>query len=325
MPKVRRNDPCPCGSGKKYKNCCMRRDQINESRERNLSELEAALLNGLFEYAQAVRFASDLSQAFTFYWGGAFELASAKVLSGEDIRRMFEWFFVSYRTQSDGRRIIDFFLEEKGPELIPEAREILEAWAQAIPGVFRVLSTEGEEVSAYDCLRQEELTIHSPWAAQNARPGELLVGYLYDQAGEKHLMMMALLLPGEYEPGLVEFVTNAYNLYRDEHPQASWDEFLRENAHIFNAYLLSPKAEALRSLIGPGTRYDDPAIARDKLRAWAREKAQAEQRQVGREPARPREQRTAAGIILPGAAEPATPSQKEDPSRPTILIPGRDL
>jgi preprotein translocase subunit SecA len=24
-PRVKRNDPCPCGSGKKYKNCCMRR------------------------------------------------------------------------------------------------------------------------------------------------------------------------------------------------------------------------------------------------------------------------------------------------------------
>jgi preprotein translocase subunit SecA len=26
-PKVGRNDPCPCGSGKKYKNCCMRKEQ----------------------------------------------------------------------------------------------------------------------------------------------------------------------------------------------------------------------------------------------------------------------------------------------------------
>jgi uncharacterized protein len=24
-PKVGRNDPCPCGSGKKYKKCCGRR------------------------------------------------------------------------------------------------------------------------------------------------------------------------------------------------------------------------------------------------------------------------------------------------------------
>lgn len=25
--KVGRNDPCPCGSGKKYKNCCLQKDQ----------------------------------------------------------------------------------------------------------------------------------------------------------------------------------------------------------------------------------------------------------------------------------------------------------
>ena len=29
-PKVGRNDPCPCGSGKKYKNCCMKKDQEME-------------------------------------------------------------------------------------------------------------------------------------------------------------------------------------------------------------------------------------------------------------------------------------------------------
>jgi len=25
--RVGRNDPCPCGSGKKYKHCCMRKDR----------------------------------------------------------------------------------------------------------------------------------------------------------------------------------------------------------------------------------------------------------------------------------------------------------
>lgn len=27
MSKVARNDPCPCGSGKKYKKCCMKKDE----------------------------------------------------------------------------------------------------------------------------------------------------------------------------------------------------------------------------------------------------------------------------------------------------------
>lgn len=30
MPKIGRNDPCPCGSGKKYKHCCMAKEQAAE-------------------------------------------------------------------------------------------------------------------------------------------------------------------------------------------------------------------------------------------------------------------------------------------------------
>ena len=28
--KVGRNEPCPCGSGEKYKNCCLRKDQAGK-------------------------------------------------------------------------------------------------------------------------------------------------------------------------------------------------------------------------------------------------------------------------------------------------------
>ena len=30
MPKIGRNDPCPCGSGKKYKHCCLEKDRAAE-------------------------------------------------------------------------------------------------------------------------------------------------------------------------------------------------------------------------------------------------------------------------------------------------------
>jgi len=34
MAKIGRNDPCACGSGKKYKKCCMARDQAATLAER---------------------------------------------------------------------------------------------------------------------------------------------------------------------------------------------------------------------------------------------------------------------------------------------------
>jgi hypothetical protein len=33
-----RNDPCPCGSGKKYKKCCLRKDQEAARAEREEAE-----------------------------------------------------------------------------------------------------------------------------------------------------------------------------------------------------------------------------------------------------------------------------------------------
>jgi len=39
MMKLGRNDPCPCGSGKKYKRCCYGKD-TEVARAKNASELE---------------------------------------------------------------------------------------------------------------------------------------------------------------------------------------------------------------------------------------------------------------------------------------------
>jgi len=34
MPKIGRNDPCPCGSGQKYKRCCMGKDEATMQAKR---------------------------------------------------------------------------------------------------------------------------------------------------------------------------------------------------------------------------------------------------------------------------------------------------
>jgi tetratricopeptide (TPR) repeat protein len=51
MAKIGRNDPCPCGSGQKYKRCCLPRDQAADAararaREREQAAVAAAILAG---------------------------------------------------------------------------------------------------------------------------------------------------------------------------------------------------------------------------------------------------------------------------------------
>lgn len=43
MADVGRNEPCPCGSGKKFKRCCLRKEAEEGARARELEDREVAL------------------------------------------------------------------------------------------------------------------------------------------------------------------------------------------------------------------------------------------------------------------------------------------
>lgn len=66
---VGRNDPCPCGSGKKYKKCCgaampdLGPNPAERGRTRILGELVA--------FATGRQFDDEFRRAADIYWGGA--------------------------------------------------------------------------------------------------------------------------------------------------------------------------------------------------------------------------------------------------------------
>jgi tetratricopeptide (TPR) repeat protein len=75
--KVGRNEPCPCGSGKKYKRCCLKKHEAAEhtndtalkakqkEQERLIKRIEKAFgLLGSGQYDEAIRFASKLIQQY---------------------------------------------------------------------------------------------------------------------------------------------------------------------------------------------------------------------------------------------------------------------
>src|SRR5882724_6711751 len=51
MKKVGRNDPCPCGSGKKYKTCCLDSASAPDFQYRRFRQTHAALIPKLTQFA----------------------------------------------------------------------------------------------------------------------------------------------------------------------------------------------------------------------------------------------------------------------------------
>lgn len=44
MQDVGRNDPCPCGSGKKFKQCCMKQTSSSSAPQRQLKKISAKII-----------------------------------------------------------------------------------------------------------------------------------------------------------------------------------------------------------------------------------------------------------------------------------------
>src|SRR5512140_3848860 len=118
MAKVGRNDPCRCGSGKKYKNCHMREDESATSS----TLVSNNLIERIHEYALDPEFRSDFEKAFESYTGRKLQRSDeddAEEMTEFD--RAIDYFVHDYRL-ADGRRMIERFLAEHGKDLLPDQR-----------------------------------------------------------------------------------------------------------------------------------------------------------------------------------------------------------
>jgi hypothetical protein len=309
----------------------MRKDRLETARASSVRGEEGALYASLAQFVVQPRYAVALAEGISMFWRGQYAQEAGSAIDAEGVRRMVEWFVIDYRYGPDRKRLIDLFIETEAPRFVESLQNLTQAWADSRMGAFRYVARKDDErLTVLDPLAGIQETLRSRLLAQNAYPGDLLVGRVYELGGERWLTPATLVLPHDFEQPVIEYVRNAQSLYYDEHPGATPEHFLSTNGHIFNAFLLSERAESLRGLIGPGTRFLDPAITRDKMRVITREERR---KQAGREVATMSDlqpqastRRSTGGIVLLGAEAPQPetgPGDAPQP-RPTILIPGRD-
>jgi len=125
MTKTGRNDPCPCGSGKKYKHCCLRND-------------EAAASAALAELA-AVRTAQDAHHSHHSHVGCDFCDHEEDELT------------------RDSNAVIDLIKAGKLDQAEAAARELLVRYPEVHDGYDRlgmVYEARGDHKQAADCYRQ---------------------------------------------------------------------------------------------------------------------------------------------------------------------------
>src|SRR6266536_4250555 len=107
MPKIGRNDPCPCGSGKKYKQCHLPIEEAAAAEQLRLRRSVDILLPKIINAAQAQ--VGAIPAAFDRFWDSKYtpeQLEELDDLEGRGGERFLTWFAFDYPLD-DGRTLVE--------------------------------------------------------------------------------------------------------------------------------------------------------------------------------------------------------------------------
>ena len=308
-PKPGRNDPCPCGSGKKYKNCCLASDHAQQLRSTSWRNEDQETLDKLLAFAQSPVFAAQISVAFNLFWNGTYGLPALRLIDQGESARFLDWYMFDYRLEGGTRRIIDLFADEADARLPAIERERIVAWRNSHLSLYRVASlVDRSTFRVDDLLLNETIEVMDTGFGRLGLVGDVIVGRVLRSSSPPHLSWASVLLPAEMADPLVTFVKEGYSQYRETHSLASWPEFLSHSGYIINHFLLKTAAEAGQLRANRRGYYDAFATvtrlsqAQTELREERARRAKLMQQEQDKRPApEPAIKQTKGGLLLPGS------------------------
>jgi hypothetical protein len=248
--KIGRNDACPCGSGRKYKDCHLPIKEAARSEQLLLRQAQDSLLPKIMEAAQSVP--EDFPPAFARFWQEKYTFDQMSDLDGIEDRgaeRFLTWFAFDFR-QDSGLTLIDQLdaaAEIGGFEVDSYERRLLSQWRPVRMRPYVVVEVDKRRgIHLRDLLSGVVHDVADYNAARRLTIGEVVVGHLTpaDTAPDAseptyYLGGAAAHLTDDTAKKLLEFAELHLADLRRSKPEATWDDLLEERSEILNHFVIA--------------------------------------------------------------------------------------
>lgn len=252
--KIGRNDPCHCGSGKKYKQCHEPLDRAHDDHVRLLRRAQDRLFATLIEATQTPAMLPVLAGALTQYWDGRYTVADLSELDDKEERgadRFLTWLAFD-ALDADGTTLVERIAAAPPAELELDEyeRELLPTWASTRLRPYVVMEVmRGVGARVRDVLTEAEVTLHDHAAAKRLDDNELIFAHLVPIGEDYYIAGAAAQTTDDTLEKLNEFLALQIEDWRLHNPDATLDQFGRERSHMFNHFVLAlPRAESGNNL-----------------------------------------------------------------------------
>jgi hypothetical protein len=232
MNKPGRNDPCHCGSGKKYKKCHMAADKAIEEENRKLDEAAKWLRQDFLKFARDERFAVPFATALPIYWNEYYSYDNAEQMAPNEAFRFADWFVFDYHHE-EGPSLLNVYYEERYDELSIYQQQVLDGWLNAPPATaYELLGYEGQTLQVREFFTGQEYEVYEPAGHGPVQNGDLLLGRLVPVRDQLQFSTVAAYLPQDEVADLVEKMDQARESDAQTYPGASYEEFISRQGHL---------------------------------------------------------------------------------------------
>ncbi len=191
MSRIGRNDPCPCGSGKKYKKCCLLQEEAATSQVRGERSAVQTALDWLH-----TKYPEEVDEAVYSQFFGERDEPELEALS--ELPSHFahavhnnigEWLLTDAELSIDDRDIPtrDLILGPKGPTLSPQGRAWLQELGKRPLSLYEVCEVnKGEGLLLKDLLYPDQapVWVREKTATEYAAKWDILGARLAEKEGD---------------------------------------------------------------------------------------------------------------------------------------------
>lgn len=234
MSAIGRNDPCPCGSGKKYKKCCLLKTYRETGKEDSIRE---GLVSDLLKFAKK-RFGDYIDDAYDYFWDDfdPEEELDERLFQFSDIN-FWEWLVYDWiPDDDDGRTLIEHFIESN-KRLTSDELKILKMMNNAVISLYEVMEVFPEKgLLVKDLLCGGEYDIKERLATRSANKWDIFAARLLHLDGQ--YVMSGCIYPYylRQKEQILSAINKMFEDYRKVYHDAAMEDFLKTEGSMFNFF-----------------------------------------------------------------------------------------
>ncbi|MDI3410244.1 helix-turn-helix domain-containing protein [Bacillus sonorensis] len=223
MGKVKRNMPCPCGSGLKYKKCCGNpKADVPSVVVQELKQIQKDVMEFAFtEHKQTI---DQFLNQYSFL--SDLEESAQKIC----VFNLGVWGVFTQPLADGGLTIFEDYLRKKGGSILrSQTKEAVQSWNNMALTLLQVKDIANGSVRFEDAVANEDITINMNVKREGPFIGEYVLGFPIQVGGHTEFFLQFTIYPKKMADTIKSKVAEALECFTSEGGTA--ERLMREDFH----------------------------------------------------------------------------------------------